>query len=35
MAGELIGLFRLLRLKDILRATIASMEFKDAWEKTF
>jgi hypothetical protein len=29
MAGELIGLLRLLRLWDILRATIASKEFKD------
>ena len=29
MAGELIGLLRLLRLRDILRATIASKEFKD------
>ncbi len=28
-AGELIGLLRLLRLRDILRATIASKEFKD------
>jgi hypothetical protein len=35
MAGELIGLLRLLRLRDILRATIASKEFKDKWEKTF
>ncbi len=35
MAGELIGLLRLLRLRDILRATIASKEFKDVWEKTF
>ncbi len=29
MVGELIGLLRLLRLRDILRATIASKEFKD------
>jgi hypothetical protein len=29
MAGELIGLLRLLRLRDILRVTIASKEFKD------
>jgi hypothetical protein len=35
MAGELIGLLRLLRLRDILRATIASKEFKYKWEKTF
>jgi hypothetical protein len=35
MAGELIGLLRLFRLKDILRATIASKEFKDIWGKTF
>jgi hypothetical protein len=35
MAGELIGLLPLLRLRDILRATIASKEFKDIWEKTF
>jgi hypothetical protein len=36
MYGELIGLLRLLtRLRDILRATIASKEFKDIWEKTF
>ncbi len=35
MAGELIGLLRLLRLRDILRATITSKEFKDIWEKTF
>jgi hypothetical protein len=34
MAGELIGLLHLLRLRDILRATIASKEFKDIWEKT-
>jgi hypothetical protein len=34
-AGELIGLLRLLRLRDILRVTIASKEFKDIWEKTF
>jgi hypothetical protein len=34
MAGELIGLLLLLRLRDILRATIASKEFKDVWEKT-
>ncbi len=35
MAGELIGLLRLLRLRDILRATIVSKEFKDIWGKTF
>ncbi len=35
MAEELIGLIYLLRLRDILRATIASKEFKDIWEKTF
>ncbi len=35
MAGELIGLLRLLRLRDILRVTIASKDFKDIWEKTF
>ncbi len=35
MAGELFGLLCLLRLRDILRATIASKEFKDTWEKTF
>jgi hypothetical protein len=35
MAGELIGLLRLLRLRDILRVTIALKEFKDIWEKTF
>jgi hypothetical protein len=35
MARELIGLLRLLRLRDILRASIASKEFKDICEKTF
>jgi hypothetical protein len=35
MAKELIGLLHLLRLRDILRATIASKEFKDIWEKHF
>jgi hypothetical protein len=35
IAGELIGLLCLLRLRDILRATIASKEFKDIWEKTY
>jgi hypothetical protein len=35
MAGEMIGLLRLLRLRDILRATITPKEFKDIWEKTF
>jgi hypothetical protein len=35
MVGELIGLLRLLRLRDILRATIAFKQFKDIWEKTF
>ncbi len=32
IAGELIGLLRLLRLRDILRVTIASKEFKDKWD---
>jgi hypothetical protein len=35
MARVLIRLHRLLRLRDILRATIASKEFKDVWGKTF
>jgi len=35
MAGELIGLLCLLRLRDILRAIIASKEFKDIWAKGF
>jgi hypothetical protein len=35
MAGELIGLLHLLRLRNIIRATIASKEFKDLWEKAF
>jgi hypothetical protein len=35
MAGELIGLICLLRLRDILRVTIASNEFKDIGEKSF
>jgi hypothetical protein len=35
MAGELIGLLPLLRLMDIIRATIASKEFKEIWEKIF
>jgi hypothetical protein len=35
MAGELIELLHLLRLRDILRGTIASKEFKDVWEKRF
>jgi hypothetical protein len=35
MAGELIGLLRLLKLGDILRATIASKECKDVWAKRF
>jgi hypothetical protein len=35
MAGELIGLLRLLRPRDILRVTIASKEFKDIWAKSF
>jgi hypothetical protein len=34
MAGEL-GLLCFLRLRDILRATIASKEFKDIWAKRF
>jgi hypothetical protein len=33
MARELIGLLCLLRLRDILRVTIASKEFKDIWAK--
>ncbi len=35
MARELIGLLCLLRLRDILRVTIATKEFKDVWEKIF
>jgi hypothetical protein len=35
MARELIGLLRLLRLRDILRVTIASKEFKDIWGTSF
>jgi hypothetical protein len=35
MAGELIQLLCLMRLKDILRATIASKEFQDIWAKRF
>ncbi len=35
MAGELIGLLCLLRLRDILRWNIASKEFKDIWAKGF
>ncbi len=35
MAGEQIGLLRLLRLRDILRVTIASKEFQDIWAKSF
>jgi hypothetical protein len=35
MAGDLIGLLRFLRLRDILRATIASKEFKDIWATHF
>jgi hypothetical protein len=36
MAGELIGLLCLLRLRqDILRATIVSKELKDIWAKCF
>ncbi len=35
MARDLVGLLRLLRLRDILRATIASKEFKDIWAKRF
>jgi hypothetical protein len=35
MARELIGLLCLLKLRDILRATIASKEFKDIWAKVF
>jgi hypothetical protein len=33
MVGELIGLLRLFRLRDILRETIASKEYKDIWAK--
>ncbi len=35
MARKIIGLLRLLRLRNILRATIALKEFKEIWEKTF
>jgi hypothetical protein len=35
MARELIGLLHLLRLRDFLRATIASKESKDIWETSF
>ncbi len=35
MAGVLIGLIRLLRLRDLLRATIASKEFQEIWAKSF
>jgi hypothetical protein len=35
MARELIGLLHLLKLRDILRATIASKEFKDTGKKVF
>jgi hypothetical protein len=35
MAGELSGLLCLLRLRDILRATIASKKFQDIWAKSF
>jgi hypothetical protein len=35
MARELIGLLHLFRLRDVLRATIASKEFKDIWAKGF
>jgi hypothetical protein len=35
MVGELIGLLRLLRLRNILRATIVLKEFKEIWEKSF
>jgi hypothetical protein len=35
MAGDLIGLLCLLRLRDNLRATIASKEFQDIWAKGF
>jgi hypothetical protein len=35
MAGDLIGLLSLLRLRDILRPTIAPKEFKDTWAKRF
>jgi hypothetical protein len=35
MAKELIGLLRLLRLRDILRVNVASKEFQDTWVKDF
>ncbi len=35
MVRELIGLLHLLRLRDILCATIASKEFQDSWAKYF
>jgi hypothetical protein len=35
IAGELIGLLHLLRLRDILRGGIASKEFQDIWAKHF
>jgi hypothetical protein len=35
IAGELIGLLRLLRPRNILRATIASKEIKNIWGKRF
>jgi hypothetical protein len=35
IAGELIGLLHLLRLRNILRATIALKEFKEIWEIIF
>jgi hypothetical protein len=35
MAGELIRILHLLRLRDILRGTIASKECKDIWAKSF
>jgi hypothetical protein len=35
MAEELTGLLLLLRLRDILRATIASKDFQGLWAKGF
>jgi hypothetical protein len=35
MARELIGFLCLSRLRDILRATIASKEFKNLWVRSF
>ena len=35
MGGELIGLLRLLRLRKIIKSTIASKEFQEIWLKNF